>query len=846
MGQVIKTNDARHSITAEELYEIECHRESETMELSRARFLRNTDHLNEHNRGGDSQVGRVVINRLCEPLADAISNFIDPKVKGPGWNAGNKAAVRVALKSFGLSPMEYAYCTLKAVLHEYFRPNSGSMLVRHCDAVVEAIVVSAEFAEFKSEEEKEAARMVKSVQRKKGGLNNVYGVKTLRAARKLVGLAERRGFGAAGRLPIGAKLIELLIGSTGAFHLKKEYRGKGDTPMLLEATEELINLVKTCSDCFAELQPQYRAMVVPPTKWTQMFNGGYKLPLASLHPALIKQRGQTLRMLKGRDISKVYDAVNAIQETPWQINKQVLEVAQALWDMGGGIGGIPQLEDRKTPPFPWNPEYSREEFNVWKEENKTVYRKWADAAQVVHKFNRSVGAARLRVSYQLKIAHENSPFSAIYFPHTCDFRGRVYPLPYYVNPQSDDLGKALLMFADGKPLGAQGAYWLSIHLANCAGVDKVPFEERIAWVHEHERDIVAYAENPLDNLGWADMDSPFQFLAAAMDYAGYLKTGVSHLSHLPVAMDGTCNGLQHLSAMLKDSVGGAAVNLVPSMQPADIYTEVLEELKRILVQVQTTADDPTDRHMAEEWLPHMTRNLVKRPVMTTPYGVRAFGIRDQILEQIIENGWFTGHVIKYTTWALWLTTRMQEAITNVIVAAPNAMTWMQEAARSVAAVDKNQQGIYWTVPGTGFPVIQRYLAPKGKQIELFIGSQRVQVSSGEEDERQVDRRRQVDGISPNVIHSLDAAMLMLTVSKLKAQGIHSYALIHDSYGTHACDIPVLNQVLREQFTELYGSRDVLGELKATWEAEHDITLPELPQSGDLDVRMVNYSRYFFA
>jgi len=49
-----------------------------------------------------------------------------------------------------------------------------------------------------------------------------------------------------------------------------------------------------------------------------------------------------------------------------------------------------------------------------------------------------------------------------YFPCQVDHRGRVYPVPALMNPQSDHIGRALLEFADGKPLGNnRGVYWLA-------------------------------------------------------------------------------------------------------------------------------------------------------------------------------------------------------------------------------------------------------------------------------------------------------------------------------------------------------------------------------------------------
>jgi DNA-directed RNA polymerase len=39
------------------------------------------------------------------------------------------------------------------------------------------------------------------------------------------------------------------------------------------------------------------------------------------------------------------------------------------------------------------------------------------------------------------------------------------------------------------------------------------------------------------------------------------------VSHLPVPLDGSCNGLQHLAAMGRDVVGAQATNIVPAEVP---------------------------------------------------------------------------------------------------------------------------------------------------------------------------------------------------------------------------------------------------------------------------------------
>lgn len=85
-----------------------------------------------------------------------------------------------------------------------------------------------------------------------------------------------------------------------------------------------------------------------------------------------------------------------------------------------------------------------------------------------------------------------------WLPHNLDFRGRVYPLPPHLNHLTSDLGRSLLLFAKGKPLGPKGLDWLKLHVINLTNVKKqASIKERLEYANENIENIVDSATKPL-------------------------------------------------------------------------------------------------------------------------------------------------------------------------------------------------------------------------------------------------------------------------------------------------------------------------------------------------------------
>jgi DNA-directed RNA polymerase len=92
------------------------------------------------------------------------------------------------------------------------------------------------------------------------------------------------------------------------------------------------------------LDPINMPMVVRPRRWRSPTYGGYLTPRHGNR--FIKQRNHAYHdEVRNMDLSRVYDSVNHIQDSPWAINTRVLEVMEKVWQDGTSLGGLPQRED---------------------------------------------------------------------------------------------------------------------------------------------------------------------------------------------------------------------------------------------------------------------------------------------------------------------------------------------------------------------------------------------------------------------------------------------------------------------------------------------------------------------
>ena len=682
---------------------------------------------------------------------------------------------------------------------------------------------------------------------------------------------------------LGAKVIEMLIAGSDFYTLVDRQIGT-KTIKCLEVGEWFAQAWQKQEAKLISNAVKHLPTIIPPRHWSSPYDGGYYgasclqtqlIRLNVLGTEAVKTYTSKLAMV---DLGNIYDALNAMQDTPFKINKDILHTLKEIYASGGVLGGVPRTEPfEKLPMLP---------EDATKEEIKEHKKK----AVGIYKQEEARKSKALRCLVAIKTAERFAEYDSIYFPWNVDYRGRCYPIPTALSPQGDDIQKALLLFADGTPLASDDDLkWLKIHGANLSGNDKISFKERIAWVEAHETDIVNSAEDPLGYRWWYEVskgDYPMEFLAFCFEYRKLLTyiekygNAKGFVSNLPLAFDGTCSGLQHFSALLRDEVGGQAVNLMPSDTVQDIYSIVANKVNKLLLKdaLEGTEDSfktnkdgefmldkegkPQvkygDKTLAQNWVTFnrikfgqdgITRKVCKRSVMTLAYGSKQYGFKENLLADII-HPYVLDHpednpFLSPNQAAIYMAKLIWDSVKTTVIKAVEGMEWLQKVADLIC---HDNHVVTWNTPN-GFPVQQNYMKMKQETIQLRFNKARVRFYNQRETD-DVDNRAQRNGIAPNFIHSMDACHLQRVVNAMKQLGDDNFMMIHDSFGTDCGHAGLLYKVIRQEFVNLYKDQNHLANflesVKYLIGDDKLSKVPDIPAFGNLDLDLVTQSDFCFA
>ena len=549
-----------------------------------------------------------------------------------------------------------------------------------------------------------------------------------------------------------------------------------------------------------------------------------------------------LRHFESNDMSYILQTLNKLNNTGWRINRPVFEVYKQC------------MHSDKNP------------FKFTKEIDPVKRASLIIEAEAIQ-----------------RLAEKNLD-KAFYHLYNLDFRGRIYPNTAFLHEQSSDNAKGVLLLDEPVVLGEEGYYWLCVHTANVWGNDKISLDDRVQWVQDNLEDILDYAYRPMENIKWMEADKPFSFLAACNEIrmiSEWTSEVEDFPSCLPIYIDGSNNGVQHLVAMSLDDEVAPLVNLVPSEVPGDVYMfiadkvwsglasmqnllekEVLDKFQEVFdtaVRLQKeyfSAPDKSERkavafQQAQAWRNQnrslreklfpvywmnitskkIQRKTVKRNVMTLGYGGTSYGMGQQVIEDTRDISPYLRD--KEHLWGALLGSLVYNTCYAELKGPARLLRMFQRLAERA-----NDQKVHlsWVSPITGFPVVQAYRKPTSKRTELKYGEDVLKVQLQVWEETTINESKQKTGAAPNVVHSLDAVHLTMCVHDAP----YSVTVVHDSFGCHAGNMGHMFYHVREKFVELYQAEpleNILGQLNS---------LDLIPEKGKLDVTEIIKSDFAFA
>jgi len=390
-----------------------------------------------------------------------------------------------------------------------------------------------------------------------------------------------------------------------------------------------------------------------------------------------------------------------------------------------------------------------------------------------------------------------------YYPVFLDFRGRMYQRGSLLTYTSGtDYARGLLEFADGAVLDAAGLAWLSWHMAQMWGdsnAKRLEFGNGSQWKHLAE----------VEALRWQDAKEAAQFLAARF---AWLEALQGKPCHLPVRLDASCSGLQHLALLARDTELAQTVNL---------WGDSAGLPRREIAWLELPAQ--SDFYSLISEMCGAERDQVKAVLVPMLYTAGEKACAEALAELRTD-----GRSRRPTKADRQLSAQIRAAAQQSAPRGVEVLRWFGEVARAhngeemgraiAGSAQRMPEPVRWTTP-SGFEAIQDYrVVDKNpthpdRQVQITVDGRRLQLVK-----RFMlsayDVAQQLISLPSSLVHSLDAAMLVEIVA---GADIEQWAVAHDAFGVPAGKAWDLTAACQAAIEVMYGP-DRLAEWVAQWRA----------------------------
>jgi len=610
-------------------------------------------------------------------------------------------------------------------------------------------------------------------------------------------------------------------------------------------------------------------------------------------------------------------SLNKLQQQSWVVNKEVLKVIEC------NLSSIlPEAKKRLDKAKKSDVDAA---YKLLKEdpsdENKKRYNQAAEEWNEELIILRDI-SKRTELEAIFSKAKMLSIYSEFYQYVDVDYRGRVYYKEPFFNFQGSDMARALFLFKEGKPLGANGLKWLYIHTASCynqsydidnipnwcsydyasylnkeglesISVDKMTLKDREEWTKQN----IELIFNSTDKI--LDCEKPFSFLACCIEVRN-ASNNINYISHLPIPIDGSCNGYQHSAAISRDEHTGELVSLTPTEIQSDLYVKAA---KALIERMPEWFEARPDMKMK-----HIRKYITKRGTMTRAYSAGAEKIADSMYADC-----YTGGITEEFNITMVdceeLARNLILALEDVCPGATKVMNFLQSLvdfeigktsaydidgsdwtqakkrtthARKQTLKKKKDKTIdddlelamiedklrhvkdtryvsygngktymSWETP-SGFPVFYHSYLTREQSVYVTLSGVPVGHKKNGEYTGRITHILQepspyaslqglMSGISPNFIHSQDASHMALVIANWEG----SFGAVHDSFSCHARDVEELGQLTRHIFVIMYNEFNYFFDIFENILSNTEGFNKEIPDIGNLNIGQVLDSEYFF-
>ena len=218
--------------------------------------------------------------------------------------------------------------------------------------------------------------------------------------------------------------------------------------------------------------------------------------------------------------------------------------------------------------------------------------------------------------------------------------------------------------------------------------------------------------------------------------------------------------------------------------------------------------------------------------MTYVYGGTLISCSDYVRDEMVAKGMKPLELYSLHKLANYVSRHIRKGVELAVPAAAECMRFLRITAGTMPVGEP----LRWITP-VGFPVYHVYDKYETRRVNLpGIG---IKLTFAEFNDDETDRKRSINGIAPNFVHSLDSSHLIKVINAF--QGV--IVPIHDSFATHAADVADMHRVLREQFVALHKNNDPLQQLIECVRNNTGIELVH-PAKGSLNIDSVLQSQFF--